>query len=35
MKKLPNEYIERMKSLLGDEYAGYEKALNEPPVKGF
>lgn len=35
MKQLPNEYVERMKSLLGDEYCNYEKVLNNPPVKAF
>ena len=35
MKQLPNEYVARMKALLGDEYADYEKALNESPVKAF
>ena len=35
MKNLPVEYVERMKTLLGDEYSLYEKALCEPPVKAF
>ncbi len=35
MKKLPVEFIERMKLILGDEYDQYEKALNEEPVKAF
>lgn len=35
MKQLPTPYIERMKVLLGDEYAEYEKAINMPPVKAF
>lgn len=35
MKRLPLDYIERMKRLLGCEYADYERAVNEPPVKGF
>jgi len=35
MKKLPQEYIERMKYLLGDEYQLYEKALEQEPVKAF
>ncbi len=35
MKQLPPEYIARMKTLLGDEYAEYEKALGAPPVKAF
>ncbi|MBO5021343.1 MAG: hypothetical protein J6D52_11820 [Clostridia bacterium] len=33
MKRLPTDYVNRMKQLLGDEYPLYEKALNEPPVK--
>ncbi len=35
MKKLPAEYAERMKSILGDEFSEYEKALSESPIKGF
>lgn len=35
MKQLPPEYINRMKRLLGSEYADYEHALTEPCVKGF
>ena len=35
MKDLPIAYKERMMSLLGDEFADYEKALTETPVKGF
>lgn len=35
MKALPQEYVTRMKQLLGDRYPLYEKALNEPPVKAF
>lgn len=35
MKDLPAEYINRMKTLLGDEYGDYEKALLEPPVRAF
>lgn len=35
MKKLPTEYSERMKNLLGDEYEEYEKALNQEPVRAF
>lgn len=35
MKQLPNEYVARMKTLLGEDYADYEKALKEPPVKAF
>ncbi len=33
MKKLPVDYVNRMKALLGDEYPLYEKALNNPPVR--
>lgn len=33
MKNLPQDYVNRMKALLGDEYPLYEKALNDPPVK--
>lgn len=35
MKQLPTQYVERMKSLLGDEFCEYVKALNMPPVKAF
>lgn len=35
MKQLPKEYVARMKTLLGDEYADYEAAVNGSPVKGF
>ena len=35
MKQLPKEFITRMKALLGDEYAAYKKAINQPPVKAF
>ncbi len=35
MKKLPVEFVERMKLLLGEEYNEYEKALNDEPVKAF
>lgn len=35
MKKLPAEFAERMKSLLGEEFEDYEKSLNEPAVRAF
>lgn len=35
MKTLPKDYIERMRSLLKDEYPLYEKAVNESPVRAF
>ena len=35
MKDLPIAFKERMMNLLADEFAHYEKALTEPPVKGF
>lgn len=35
MKQLPLDFIKRMKTLLGDEYAEYEKVINEPPVRAF
>lgn len=35
MKQLPNEFITRMKSLLGDEYVDYEKAMSQPPIRAF
>lgn len=35
MKALPEEYIARMKAMLGDEYGEYQKALSLTPVKGF
>ena len=31
---LPREFSERMKNLLGEEFAAFDKALAEPPVKG-
>ena len=35
MKDLPVAFKNRMQTLLGEEYADYEKALTEPAVKGF
>ena len=35
MKVLPSEYIERMKSLLGDEFNEYVDSLNNSPVRAF
>lgn len=35
MKKLPLEYVERMKKLLGEDYPLYEKALAQEPQKAF
>lgn len=35
MKKLPVEYINRMKLLLGNEYEEYEKAVNDSPIRAF
>lgn len=35
MKKLPVEFEKRMKDLFGDEYADFEIAINEEPVKAF
>lgn len=35
MKVLPLEFSERMKNLLGDEYANYTDALSDPPVRAF
>ena len=35
MINLPIEFENRMKTLLGDEFEDYIKALTEPPVKGF
>lgn len=35
MKELPTEYKNRMKELLKEEYAEYEKSLGEPPVRAF
>lgn len=35
MKKLPEEFVIRMKSLLGDEFEKYEKSLSELPVRAF
>ncbi len=35
MKNLSQDYVNRMKSLLGDEYPLYEKAVNDTPIKAF
>ncbi|MBE6821437.1 MAG: hypothetical protein E7516_10370 [Ruminococcaceae bacterium] len=35
MKNLPNEYTERMKKLLGNDYEAYIEAVNSEPVRGF
>ncbi len=35
MKKLPKEFVVRMRSLLGDEYAQYEQSINNSPVRAF
>ena len=35
MKNLPEKFTERMKKLEGFDFAAYEKALEEAPVKGF
>ena len=35
MKKLPEEFVTRMKTLLDDEYVQYEKAVNDSPVRAF
>lgn len=35
MKQLPQNFTNRMKKLLGEEYPLYEKAINENAVKGF
>ncbi|MBQ5320707.1 MAG: RNA methyltransferase [Oscillospiraceae bacterium] len=35
MKKLPEEYVKRMKVLLGGEYGAYESALEKEPVRAF
>ncbi len=35
MKKLLEEFVTRMKSLLGDEFVKYENSLTEPPVRAF
>lgn len=35
MKKLPIEFSERMKKILGNEYDDFIAALNDEPVKGF
>ena len=31
---LPEAFIKRMKAILGDEYLDFERALDEPSVKG-
>ncbi len=35
MKQLPIDFVTRMKKLLGNQYADFENAINQPPVKGF
>ena len=35
MKDLPIAYKNRMMELLGEDFADYEKALSDSPVKGF
>lgn len=35
MKKLPQEYKNRMKTLLGEDFDNYLNELQNPPVKGF
>ncbi len=35
MKQLPEEFVLRMKNLLGKDYSRYEKAVNSSPVRGF
>lgn len=35
MKNLPQEFVNRMKALLGDEYAAYEHAVNQAPIRAF
>ena len=35
MKGLPQEFVTRMRSVLGDNYTCFEASLNEPPVKGY
>lgn len=35
MKQLPEQFTDRIKLLLGDEFNEYEQALNMPPVKAF
>ncbi len=35
MKQLPIDFVNRMKSLLGDQYEAFENALNQEPVKAF
>ncbi len=35
MKQLPQEFIARMKKILGDEYAQYENSLCDSPVRAF
>ena len=35
MKTLPNEYVQRMKTVLGAEFDDYVNELNNSPVRGF
>ena len=35
MKQLPQEFENRMKILLGDEFEDFQKSFDEPPVRAF
>ncbi|MBR2042989.1 MAG: hypothetical protein IJ946_01470 [Clostridia bacterium] len=35
MKTLPDKFVSRMQSLLGEEYSLFEQAVNDSPVRGF
>lgn len=35
MKQLPEEFVERMKNLLGSDYQLYEQAVNSQPVRAY
>ena len=35
MKQLPQEFENRMKTLLGDEFEDFKKSFDEPPVRAF
>ncbi len=35
MKQLPQEYVTRMKKILGDGFSQYEAAISQPPIKAF
>ena len=35
MKNLPEEFVTRMKDILGEEYEQYESSIHNSPVRAF